>query len=285
MSAIDRLYSRACENSPVCVGLDTSYSYLPNYLKEDNRDLSEKIFLFNKTVIDATSDIAACYKLQSAYYEAMGIKGLMAYSKTLSYLRSREIPCIADVKRSDISATAEMYAKAHFEGDFEADIATLSPYMGSDTIAPFYPYLEQGKSVFVLVKTTNPSASDFEDLECEGEPLYMHVAKAVCQWGEGFIGESGFSSVGAVVGINRPQEARSIKKALPSAFFLMPGYGAQQGELDMLTEFFSEGICGVINSSRGIICAHMAEGIDKGFEQSIRNAAITMKRDIDKCTR
>ena len=141
-------------------------------LAEEGKSLDEAIFQFNKEIIDATLDVVACYKVQIAYYEALGLAGLIAYKNTLQYLREKDAIIIADIKRGDIAATASQYAKAHFTGDFEADFITLSPYMGMDSIEPYMPYMESGKKgVFVLVRTSNKGAEDFENLDIEGKDM------------------------------------------------------------------------------------------------------------------
>ena len=141
---IDKLYERVEERGVVCLGLDTDASYIPQHILE-GKSLDEAIFQFNKEIIDATLDVVACYKVQIAYYEALGLAGLIAYRNTLKYLREKDAIIIADIKRGDIAATASQYAKAHFTGDFEADFITLSPYMGMDSIEPYMPYMESGK--------------------------------------------------------------------------------------------------------------------------------------------
>jgi orotidine-5'-phosphate decarboxylase len=148
---MDKLYKRVEERGVVCVGLDTSIDYIPEHIMAGRTD-EDAIFQFNKEIIDETLDVAACFKVQIAYYESLGISGLMAYKRTLEYLREKDAIIIADIKRGDIAATAKMYAKAHFTGDFEADFITLSPYMGMDSIEPYLPYLEDGKKgIFSLV--------------------------------------------------------------------------------------------------------------------------------------
>ena len=145
MSTImDKLFKRVEERGVVCVGLDTALDYVPSFLKE-GKSAEDAIFEFNKAIIDSTNDVAACFKVQIAYYEALGIDGMMAYKRTLEYLREKDAITISDIKRGDIAATATQYAKAHFEGDFETDFITLSPYMGMDSIEPYLPYLETGK--------------------------------------------------------------------------------------------------------------------------------------------
>ncbi len=142
MYNMDRLFEKAAVNGHVCVGLDTAPEYIPEKERKAASSDAEAVFFFNKTVIDATLEAAACYKVQVAYYEALGIDGLKVYADTLRYLRSKKALVIADIKRGDIADTASQYAKAHFEGDFEADFVTLSPYMGMDSIEPWAAYAD-----------------------------------------------------------------------------------------------------------------------------------------------
>ena len=173
LTNMDKLYESVAANGPVCVGLDTEISYLPT--TDTAKTAGENVAAFNRALIDATKGVAGCYKVQIAYYESLGLDGMRAYAETLKLARATGLPVIADIKRGDIAKTAEMYAKAHFTGDFEADIITLAPYMGLDSISPYLPYCaEQGKGVFVLCRTSNPGAKDFEykKLEMAAIPGY-----------------------------------------------------------------------------------------------------------------
>lgn len=280
---IDKLYNEVLENGPICVGLDTRIDYLPNYLLDSDLNIEEKLFTFNKLLIDDTYDITACYKVQIACYEAYGLEGLKAYSRTLKYIREKGKIVIADIKRGDISSTAEMYAKAHFEGDFEADFITVNPYMGLDAISPYFKYLKTGeKGLFSLVRTSNKSSKDFQELVIDDEPLYMKVAKETDSWGKEFVGESGFSLVGGVVGLTYPKEFLEIKNASKNTFYLIPGYGAQGGTGKDIAEIFEDKICGVINSSRKIITAHKGKEEGENFSKHARDAVLQMKEDIGK---
>jgi len=225
-------------------------------------------------------DEAGCFKLQIACYEALGLDGMQAFSKTLKYARSRGNVTITDAKRGDISSTAVQYATAHFSGDFETDVMTINVFMGEDAVSPYYPYLEQGKGVFALVKTSNPSGKDFQDLIVDGETLYERTARKVSQWGEQFIGKSGFSAIGAVTGLTYPEEFERIRPLLPHTFLLIPGYGAQGGTGKDIAGFFKDGIRGVVNSSRGIISAHKGKSEDAHFTDYVRAAVLDMKKDI-----
>lgn len=265
---IDELKKRVEEKHPICVGLDTALEYIPKSLKKDS--ISESVFQFNKKVIDGTKDLVAIYKPQIAYYEALGLEGMIAYKKTLEYLRKEDLLSIGDVKRGDISATAKMYAKAHFTGEFEVDFITLNPYMGFDSIEPYLPYIESGeKGVFVLMRTSNTGAKDLEDRfsESDGKTLYQKVGEGLVELGKNSRGESGYSNICAVVGGTSIEEVKNIRKEFPNLFFLVPGYGAQGGgRKEVLPAFNEDGNGAVVNSSRGIIKNHLnhqSEDVEK----------------------
>lgn len=280
--SMEKLVSAARKKGPVCVGLDTQLSFLPEYLLKKDWSDGEKIFEFNRAIIDATEDEAGCFKLQIAFYEALGLDGMRAFSKTLRYARSRGNATITDAKRGDIASTAEQYAKAHFSGDFETDVMTINVFMGEDAVSPYYPYLAKDKGVFALVKTSNPSGKDFQDLLVDGETLYERTARKVSEWGERFPGESGFSAIGAVTGLTYPEEFERIRPLLPHTFLLIPGYGAQGGTGKDIAGFFRDGIRGVVNSSRGLITAHKGKTGGEDFTEYVRAAVIEMKQDILK---
>ena len=280
--SMEKLVNAARKKGPVCVGLDTQLSFLPEYLKAKDWSDGEKVFEFNRQIIDATQDEAGCFKLQIAFYEALGLDGMAAFSKTLQYARSRGSVTITDAKRGDISSTAEQYAKAHFSGDFETDVMTINVFMGEDAVSPYYPYLAKDKGVFALVKTSNPSGRDFQDLLVDGETLYERTARKVAEWGERFLGESGFSAIGAVTGLTYPEEFERIRPLLPNTFLLIPGYGAQGGTGKDIAGFFKDGIRGVVNSSRGLITAHKGKTEGEDFASYVRAAVLDMKQDILK---
>ena len=283
MNIMDKLANRAKIVGPVCVGLDTKLEFIPKCISETNGTAGEHIFEFNKRIVDATKDTACCYKLQIACYEALGLDGLRAFSDTLKYIRSNGLIAISDIKRGDISSTAAQYAKGHFCGDFETDIITVNGYMGVDAISPYTPYFEIGKGMFALVKTSNPSSVDLQDtLESDGRPVYMHMAELVSKWGSGYTENGGFSAIGAVVGLTYPDEFIKIKAVMPNTFFLIPGYGAQGGTGKDLARIFGGGICGVVNSSRGIIAAHKGKTEGDDFVSYIACAAEAMREDIMK---
>lgn len=280
---IDKLYARVAEKGHVCVGLDTDYSYLPAQFAAQFSNLSDALFEFNKRIIEATFDYAACYKVQIAYYESFGMAGLMAYKRTLEYLRQRDAIIIADIKRGDIAKTAEMYAKAHFTGDFEADFITLNPYMGMDTLTPFMPYFkEQNKGAFVLIRTSNPGAQDIEYINTtDNRHVYNIVGEKINTLGKEFIGECGFSAIGGVMGCTHADEAKEVRESLDSTFFLIPGYGAQGGKAEDIALYLKEGNGGVVNASRSILLAYKkVENGENNFEEHSRNEALKMRNDI-----
>lgn len=280
---IDRLFEKVALNGHVCVGLDTDFSYLPTAMAERFPNVEDGLFEFNRALIDATLDVAACYKVQIAYYESYGIAGLRAYQKTLAYLREKKAVIIADIKRGDIAKTAEMYAKAHFTGDFEADFITLSPYMGLDSLSPYLPYFEkQEKGAFVLIRTSNEGAKDIEYLPTENNLRVYHVVgQKINEMGKPYIGKCGYSSIGGVMGCTHADEAAEIRAMLDSTFFLIPGYGAQGGKAEDIAKYLRDGNGGVVNSSRGILLAYRKqENGESDFADCARAEAIRMRDDI-----
>ena len=190
MTNMDKLYEAVEARGPVCVGLDTDFSYLPEDFVDSTLTKGENIVRFNKKLIDATKAVAGCYKVQIAYYESLGLEGMKAYADTLKAVREAGVPVIADIKRGDIAKTAEMYAMGHFTGDFESDFVTLAPYMGLDSISPYLPYAEkQGKGMFVLCRTSNGGAKDFEyEKLADGRHVYDLVGDKLNALGKDYMG-------------------------------------------------------------------------------------------------
>ncbi len=282
MTNMDKLYEAVAARGPVCVGLDTDFSYLPEGFAKAELTAGENIVRFNKAVVDATKDVAGCFKVQIAYYESLGLDGIRAYKETLDYVKAAGMPVIADIKRGDIAKTAEMYAKAHFEGDFEADFITLAPYMGLDSIRPYLPYVTgAGKGLFVLVRTSNPGAKDFEyEKLADGRHVYDMVGDKLHELGLECMGEKGYSSLGLVIGGTHIEEAAEIRARYEDSFFLIPGYGAQGGTADDIARYLdkhSNG--GVVNSSRAVLLAYKKQpGV--AFDEAARNECIKMKEAI-----
>ena len=287
MTNMDKLYDAVAARGPVCVGLDTDISYLPEDFVDSAKTAGENIVAFNKAIIQATKAVAGCFKVQIAYYESLGMDGMKAYADTLAAVRAAGVPVIADIKRGDIAKTAEMYAKAHFEGDFEADFITLAPYMGLDSIQPYMPYMQQkGKGVFVLVRTSNPGAKDFEYGKlADGRHVYDMVGDKLNELGKQAMGESGYSSVGLVIGGTHIEEAAEIRARYKDSFFLIPGYGAQGGTAPDIAQYLSCGNGGVVNSSRGILLARKKQPGVK-FDEAAYNECVKMKEAIaDACSK
>ena len=272
----DKLIEKIIDlQNPTCVGLDTLFDYLPDEMKAGVKDfngVAERVFEFNKKIIDTVKDIVPSVKVQIAYYEMYGVAGMKAYEETLKYAAEKDLIVIADAKRNDIGSTASCYAKT-FLGEtqgndnslkaFPADFVTVNGYLGTDGIKPFVDECEKAdKGIFVLVKTSNPSGAEVQNLILEnGVPVYEHMGNLVEIWGETTVGKYGYSAVGAVVGATHPTEAGRLRETMPHTFFLIPGYGAQGGNAQMLKNCFkADGLGGVVNNSRGILCAYKKNG-------------------------
>ncbi|HDS11615.1 MAG TPA: orotidine-5'-phosphate decarboxylase [Candidatus Wirthbacteria bacterium] len=254
-------------NSLVCVGLDSEIAKMPEHIQ----NLDDPQFEFNKAIIDATLDLVCAYKPNIAFYETEGIKGLESLKKTIDYL-PKDIPIVLDAKRGDIGNTSLMYAKSYFEY-FGVDAVTVHGYMGTDTVAPFLKYEE--KAIFVLVKTSNPSAVELEDVPTDnGQPVYLRMAELVAKWNRDFPG-----TAGAVVGATYPEDLKPIREILPTAPLFIPGLGKQGGDAEKTIKFgIDANQAGVlINNSRGIIFASL--GLD--FADKAREACLTFRDELN----
>lgn len=248
MKAIDKLINRIKElNNPTVIGLDPRYNLLPKCVLEKYPNtlegISNAIIEYNKALIDETYDIIPAIKPQIAFYEMFGIDGMRAFEETCKYAKEKGMLVIADIKRSDIGTTAQAYSNAYLGktkiGDkevsiFDVDFVTVNPYMGIDSIKPFIDDCKKyDKGLFILVKTSNPSSGELQDIKLEnGEEVYIKVTKLVKEWGNDLIGENGYSSIAAVVGATYPKQLEEIRKLAPSTYFLIPGYGAQGGKAE-----------------------------------------------------
>lgn len=260
----------ACkENGPLCVGLDTSPNYLPPEVLKKFASPAKAVLAYNTELINACAKHSGCFKVQIAYYEAMGLEGLQTYVETLKLLREKNIPVISDIKRGDIADTASAYAKAHFSGDFETDIITVNPYMGFDTLQSFTEYCKKigtsdfakEKSIFVLLRTSNPGMQDIENqILQDGNHVLDRVGNHLVELQKFFAQNYGYdeneicSPVGAVVGCTEEQDAINIRNMYPNIFFLIPGYGAQGGKAKIAGTLLGKA-GGTVNSSRGVLCA------------------------------
>lgn len=294
---IDRLIDRIKElNNPTAVGLDTSFDYLPEAEKKACKtaeDAGKAITQFNLTLIDRLKTLVPAVKVQVAYYEQYGIPGLTAFAEALKAAKKAGLITIADVKRNDIGSTAACYSSAYigkvkindFEfTPFESDFITVNGYLGSDGLNPFAEDCRKyDKGLFVLVKTSNPSSGQLQDKKFEdGRTLYEHSASLVTECGSSLVGKYGYSDIGAVIGATHPAQAEKVRREFPSLFFLIPGYGAQGGSADGLTVCFDErGLGGIVNNSRGIICAYKTDKY-KGltYAQAAEESAVAMREDI-----
>ena len=278
------------------MGLDTDFNYLPDEMREDMatfEGVSEAITEFNMNIVDKISDIVPAIKVQVAYYEMYGYEGLRAFDYTINYALGRGMVVIADCKRNDIGSTAGCYAKA-FLGKtkinekeiraFPADMLTINGYLGTDGIKPFVDECKAGgKGAFVLVKTSNPSSGEIQDLKlASGETVYEHMGALVEEWGKELVGKYGYSDIGAVVGATYPEQGTELRKKLPHTFFLIPGYGAQGGSAASVKGCFDErGLGGIVNNSRGIICAYRKPQYSgMTYWEAARAACLDMREDL-----
>ncbi|MFA5842903.1 MAG: orotidine-5'-phosphate decarboxylase [Candidatus Gracilibacteria bacterium] len=312
----DRLVAAIkAKKNPVCVGLDPRLKSIPEFIKaryiaqygETLAAAANAILEFNKGIIDSVCDLVPIVKPQIAFYEQYGFSGFWAFEETCKYAQSKGLLVIADAKRNDIGSTAEGYANA-FLGEVElfngkvpsldVDAITVNPYLGYDGIKPFNEVCRKhGKGMFVLLKTSNPSSGDLQDqvldekvnegFGSEGRMTnYELMAHLIESWGAEDVGESGYGFMGAVVGATYPAQAQVIRKLLPTAIFLVPGYGAQGGgAADVKPCFNADGLGAIVNSSRGITFAYQAEkyaGLyqPEAYAEAARAATLEMIEDL-----
>ncbi len=287
---IDQVMDKCRElDSSVMVGIDPRADRIPTYLLdsamarygESERARAAAFLDFGKMVINAVEGVAVFVKPQLAYFETEGSAGVSAYAEVVRFAKERGLFVVADAKRGDIGATSSAYARAFLgSGSLAADFVTVNPYLGSDCVKEFLKYVdEEDKGVFVLVKTSNPSSSELQDLvEREsGKKIYEIVAEYVERESAKRVGKCGYSSVGAVVGATYPEELRALRKTMKTVPFLVPGYGAQGGGAKDVVSAYVDGKGAFINSSRGIIYAQ-EEGCSDS--EAIRRAAINMRDSI-----
>ena len=288
--------------APIVVGLDPMLNYIPEHIQkkafgefgETLEGAAEAVWQYNKAIVDEVYDLIPAVKPQIAMYEQFGVEGVKAFKKTVDYCKSKDLVVIGDVKRGDIGSTSAAYAVGHLGkvqvgsqtyAGFDEDFATVNPYLGSDGVKPFMEVCRQEKKgLFILVKTSNPSSGEFQDRLIDGRPLYELVGEQVARWGEECMGDS-YSYVGAVVGATYPEQGKVLRKIMPKAYILVPGYGAQGGQGKDLVHFFNEdGLGAIVNSSRGIIAAYKQEKYGKfgpeHFAEASRAAVEDMAADI-----
>ncbi len=307
---IDQLIGKIiATQNPTVVGLDPRLGMIPSYIrdkafKEHGETLegaAAALLAFNKEIVDTVADLIPAVKPQIAMYEMYGVPGMQAYIDTVAYAKSKGLVIIGDIKRGDIASTAQAYAQGHI-GEvkvgpnvykpFDEDFVTLNPYMGEESVSPYFPMLkEYNRGMFLLVRTSNPGSGQIQDQPAgaESRPLYEIVGELVSRWGEDFIGEYGFSDVGAVVGATYPEQGRRLRELFPHVFFLVPGYGAQGATAKDLAGCFNDkGLGAIVNSSRGIIAAWQMEKYKDTFKHEeefalvSRQAVLDMKEDLQQ---
>ena len=288
--------------NPTVIGLDPRYEMLPKCVKEKYpktlEGVGQAIIEYNKELIDAIYDIIPAIKPQIAFYEMYGIPGMQAFKETCEYAKQKGMFVIADIKRGDIGSTAQGYSNAYLgktkigekeEALYDIDFVTVNPYMGTDCVKPFIEDCKKyNKGLFVLVKTSNPSSGELQDQKLEnGEEVYTRVAKLVENWGENLRGEYNYSSISAVVGATYPQQLQEIRRIAPHTYFLIPGYGAQGGKAEDIALGFDEnGLGGIVNASRSLMCAYKSEMWKDKFEEkdyakATRAEAIRMRDELN----
>lgn len=269
------------KGNPTVMGLDPKLEYIPDFIRE-NSSISDALFEFNRGLIDSCADLVAAVKPQSAFYEMYGLGGLSALDKTIRYAKEAGLYVILDAKRGDIGQTAEAYAEAYLGTDSAgSDCITVNPYLGYDGVKPFVRLAErEDKTLFILVKTSNPSSAEFQDILCGDKPLYRLVADKVEAWGAPNIGEYGYSRCGAVVGATHPRDLAELRAVMPHTFFLIPGYGAQGGTAADVAYAFQNGSGAIVNSSRGLMCAYMKKNDPHNYKTYTRAAVTEMKENL-----
>lgn len=273
----DLLTERVASTSPVCIGLDPRLEKLPEGLPKT----ADGVLQFAKGIVDATRGAASCVKPQLAYYEMLGWEGMKAFWELCSYAKETGMIVIADGKRNDIGPTCEAYADAYlFEGS-PVDFLTVNPYLGSDGILPFIDRCKQNdKGLFVLVKTSNPSAGEIQDLPIGDEAVHEYLAQLTESWSTTCLGaKTSLSCVGAVVGATYPEEMKYLRTLMPHVPFLIPGYGAQGGTAqDAARGFIPDGTGAIVNASRSILYASGG----KDWQDAAGKAAEAMAKELQE---
>ena len=302
-NAIDILINKIKEyDNPTVIGVDTRYDMVPECVRKKYdttiEGMCKAMLEYSKALIDATYDIIPSVKLQSAYFEMYGVEGIKLYKEMIDYCKEKQMVVMADVKRGDIGSTSAGYSRAYLgkniinekeEPIFDVDFATVNPYMGSDCVMPFVEDCKKyDKGIFVLVKTSNKSSGEIQDVKAEdGEEIYKKVAKLVNTWGNDLIGENGYSSVSAVVGATYPKQLQELREIMPHSYFLIPGYGAQGGKAEDIALGFDEnGLGGIVNATRSLMCAYKSDlwkdkFAEEDYAKATRAEAIRMRDELN----
>ena len=292
----DRLFKAIRRvGNPVVVGIDPRPEDLPigflDRFPADPNGVGEALLSFGREVIDVVAPLVGVVKFQSAFYEAYGPPGFAALHATAAFAHEKGLIVIIDGKRNDIGSTAEAYARGYlgkvpiggsFEPSWQADAITVNPYLGTDGVTPFVKVAaREHKGIFVLVRTSNSSAGDFQDVLVDGKPLYRHVGDRVKRWAQGHVGEEGYSLVGAVVGATYPEQLAELRQSLPGIVLLVPGFGTQGGSASDVSGAFDEnGLGAIINNSRGITFAYERPAYHARFGGDWQSAIAQAVRDM-----
>jgi len=296
----DRLLDAIDEKqNPSIIGLDSDLALLPQEVRDEASGktgdpmalAAHAMLIFNKAIIRSIKDIVPAVKIQSAFYEQFGPDGVRAFKETADFAKKEGLLVVGDVKRNDIGNTSRAYSNAYIgavkgigtqQPGFDLDCITVNPYLGSDGINPFIEDVRAfGKGIFILVKTSNASSSELQDLDAGGAKVYERVAALVDKWGSYIIGKRGYSSVGAVVGATFPEQAAHLRTLMPRSIFLVPGFGAQGGYANDIVHCFSrDGYGAIIHSARDVIFAYQKAGKSADFAEAARDAAAKMRDGI-----
>lgn len=279
MHYADRLTNRIKKTSPVCVGLDPVMDKFPEGISHDLAGMTE----FCTGVIDAVAETASCIKPNLAFFERYGWEGMKVFFEICTYAKTKDLIVIADGKRNDIGSTCDAYADAYLSKDGPIDALTVTPYLGSDGIKPFMKRcVDNNKGIYVLVKTSNDSSGDIQDLPTGDEAVHEHVAQLVESWATEVLGEtSNLSAVGAVVGATYPEELKYLRTLMPHVPFLIPGYGAQGGTADDIRRgFLPNGTGAVVNASRSIIYASSGTDWKEAAKKAVKEMAQEIVRSL-----
>jgi orotidine-5'-phosphate decarboxylase len=290
----DRLLAAIDRTSPVCVGLDPVYEQLPSPLRPAGADEDRRLAAvgaFCRDVLEVVAPIVPAVKLQSACFELYRDKGVKLYFELVQHARSLGLLIIGDVKRGDIGSTASVYAAGHLGHAMAPDAVTVNSYFGADGLLPFLQAARAaGAGLFVLVRTSNPSAATVQDFaDATGRHFYEHVAFQLAELGtaKDLIGRRGYSCLGAVVGATYPAQARRLREIMPQQIFLVPGYGAQGATAaDCAVAFAADGTGAIVNASRSVIFAYNQPGGEgKDWKQAVAEAARTFAQTIASAVR
>ena len=305
MNIVDQLIENTIRTkNPSVIGLDPDIRKIPMCYKTNSQSenpfeaVVDVIYAFNRDIIDTVYEFVPAVKPQMAFYEKYGSYGVAAFEKTVAYAKAKGLVVIEDAKRNDIGNTAKAYADGHLgtvellDGSavpaIDADFLTVTPFLGSESLDPFIDVCKQNnKGIFVLVKTSNTSSGEIQDVvTSDGMTISQSIAKYVSEQAYTFIGEHGYSSIGAVVGATYPEEAVSLRKLMPKSYFLVPGYGAQGGGAkDILPCFNEDGLGAIVNSSRGVLYTHMSDEerarcTRDEYLRQVKNATLAMRNEI-----